>query len=356
MALAALLFSAGAAVAADATIKWENYDGVDGTNAVVAVQGSKTFVAYCNQAGNNGRVEMYDAKGKQLPVYDLGDLNGGRVTAIAVSGSKVYVAGHYQPKGSGDEVVFVRAFSASNKGLKPLWEYTATSAFYAGNHRIGVKALGSKIVVFFNIEDSGPVQGRVIGINQKDGTEKWWTNFSAPTDLSSKVNAIAINGSQVAVAGTNRDAAGFNWFRVERYSAVNGKWSAGDGIRYGGSTVTENEALAISWSGSFIGVAGYVSPNNSTKLAFAWSIFNKGKAAFTLPLGDPIDLGSGDNRFTNVVVSGSTIYAAGYGKVTSTQNKAFLRAYNATTGAQTGEDEFHPGLRLWGEDHGPGRG
>ena len=210
IALVTVLFSTGAA-GVDVTPVWtNNYQGSDGSNAVVAVQGSKTFVAYCNASGvppeTMGKVEMYDAHGNYVGGSDL-DLNGGKVTAIAVSGSRVYVAG-YTGTAGGTENVFVVAFKASNKGLTILWEQAPGPTPNAGLYPIGIKALGSKIVLFYNnTSDSGVIQGTVMALNQKDGTKKWDAPFQGGSP-SGKVNAITIQGSTVF---RRRDHQGYRW-------------------------------------------------------------------------------------------------------------------------------------------------
>lgn len=337
LTLAAVLFSAGAAWADVSPVWTNNYQGSDGTNAVVAVQGSKTFVAYSNEAGNNGRVEMYDSKGIQLPSYDLGDLAGGRIKAITVSGSKVYVAGYYGVAGSGLEIGFLWAFKASSKGLTKLWDGASPDPLpNAGLYPMGIKAQGSKVVSFFNIDsgDESSVRGKIMAMDPKTGENKWGPNDFGNPDYANKVNAIAIKGSKVNAAGTMQDIAGFKYFAVSEYSATTGDYFGGGGTSYGGPGA-ENEALAIAWSGSVLGVAGYITTSPGTQKAHAVSIITKGMYP-VLELPD-VDLEHGENRFTNVVVRGSTIYAAGYGKNASDQNEAFVRAYNAKTGEMVGQ-------------------
>jgi hypothetical protein len=321
MALVTLLFSTGVAGASVDSIWTNGYQGSDGTNAVVAVQGSKTFVAYSNKAGNNGRVEMYDSKGIQLPSYDLGDLGGGRIAGIAVGGSKVYVAGYTGV--TPNEIGFVWAFKASSKGLTYLWDGSSPDPLpYAGEYPMGIKALGSKIVLFYNTWDLGGVHGVIMGLDANTGEQKWISSVQGPNP-SARVSAIAIKGSQVAVAGTTKNADGYNFFSVAEFSATTGDFLGSRGISFG-SSESENEALAVAWSGSILGVAGYVTIDDTQK-AYMATVNTKGWTWDSMQ----VDLSYGDNRFTNVVAKGSTFYAAGYGQVSKEQNEAFVRGYSA---------------------------
>jgi outer membrane protein assembly factor BamB len=125
------------------------------------------------------------------------------VKAIAVSGSTVYVAGYKGTAGSGTEVVFAVAYKASSKGLTILWEQESPAIPNAGKYRIGIKALGSKAVMFYNT-DSGTessVRGKVLGLDPKTGAIKWGPYDYGDPDHANKVNAIAIKGSQFAAVG-----------------------------------------------------------------------------------------------------------------------------------------------------------
>jgi hypothetical protein len=318
---------------------WINHDelgGGESMSTAVATLGSKSYVAVSGKQSDGnwyGEVRIYKSKGTLIWKSDPFPLNNGRTTAIAVSGSKVYVAGYYGTADSGNEEVFVRAYDASGKGYK--WEYKASSPF-AGPYPLGVAALGKKVVAFFNETDPGSLtRGRLIGLSQGTGSLKWASDFLFFGDVSSKVNAIAIKGSMFAAVGYSEAANGHRGFWVLGYSAVTGDWDWGEGTSMNGN---ENEALAVAWRGSIIGTVGYLSPDASTRIAYAkyTKILEHGTSSGEAEL--VWDLGN-NSRFTAVAVKGKKIYATGYGLV-SAEQVAFTRAYDVQSSTP---------ITLWGD-------
>jgi len=338
LALAGLL-SAGVARAVPATLLWQDLSGtLGGDNNLatgVAALGSKVYVAFSFSDASHvwwGQVRIYDAKkGSILWSSDIFNLNGGRTAGIAVAGSSAYVAGYYGVAGSGNEEVFLRTYDASGK--KGLKGESHTGAPMAGLYPTGVKALGSKVVAFSNSESSpGVVRGSIAGFSSKTGAYIWGADYGESWQnlLSSKVNDIAVSGSSVAVAGYQQTSDGYKWFNVSQYSAVNGSYVTGNGSR--GSTYSvENEALAVSWTGSVIGAAGYRTDDFGNSYAHAARIIAKGKGAGMTTLED-FDLGYGDQRFNAVVVTKSRIYVAGYGLASLTEQPALTRSYDPKSG------------------------
>jgi hypothetical protein len=341
LALAGVLCGAGMA-RADVSPVWTNYEGVDGTYAVVATKGSNTFVAYGDEGGNTGALAMFDASGALKGVIASWDLSGGKVTAIAVSGSKVYVAGYIGLAGSGNEQVAVWSFKASSKGLAPLWESFSPSAVpQAGNYPIGIKALGSKIVIFFHTEDGGHPKGTIMGLNPKDGTKTWDTTFYDPGIVSwGQVNAIALKGSQVAAAGMVPGQAGGNWFSVAIYSTTDGSFLQSMGKLFDASPGARNEALAVAWVGSYVAAAGQIT-DAGTKKGYLWCLKVSGTGmseAGSLPVYG----GVGETKLIGVGILGTNAYYTGYGPVTGGEQWGFVGAYGMAP-----ESKKRPHGDLW---------
>jgi len=325
-------------------VGWTDHDDLGGGESKatgVATLGSKSYVAVSGKAGDGnwyGQVRIYKPTGALKWSSDLFDLNGGETTQISVSGSKFYVAGYYGIAGTGNEEVFVRAYDASGKGFK--WEYKV-SAPYASLYPVGVAALGSHVIGFFNTSTGTPetIRGKLFGLNQLKGTLKWSSDFGEETDTTTKVNAIAIKGSKIAAAGyrQNEGSSGRKVFSCGLCFAVNGEWDGGWGTYMDGA---DNEALVVAWTGSTIGVVGYLSPNASTHIAYAKYIkFLKDGGNTSGDAEIVWDMGN-DSRFTAVAVKGTKIYATGYGSIDSEQI-AFVRTYNLV-------DPWTP-TTLWGD-------
>jgi hypothetical protein len=319
-------------------VRWTNHEELGGeeSNATgVASLGLKSYVAVSGKGGDGtwyGQMRIYKASGALQWASDTFDLQGGRTTQVAVNGSKVYVAGYQGVAGSGTEKVFVRAYDASTKSFK--WEYTG-DAPNAGLYPLGVSALGNYVVGFFNTDTTGVLRGKLFGLNPVNGVLKWPGEFGDAFNPSNKVNAIAMKDSKFVGAGYNQDATGVKWFNIQAFSAVNGELQWGHGFRPGG-VGQENEALAVDWKGSIIGAAGYVSPDPSTRNGHVWAI-TVGPGAGQKHVDYIGDLGN-DSRCTGVVVSGTKVYASGYG-LDGSEKKAFVRSYDAT--------KDYPDAMLW---------
>lgn len=322
------------AVVPQPTLIWQDVAiDIGGDNALatgVAALGSKIYVAISfEDAGHQwwGQLRAYDAKKGYSWSSDLFYLKGGRTTGMAVSGSTVFVAGYYGVAGSGEEEVFLRSYDAKGKGLKV---DSYTGAPMAGLYPNGVKALGSKVVAFSNYESApGVVWGSIAGFSAKTGAYLWEADYGESWQnlISSQVNDITVSGSSVAVVGYQQTADGYKWFNVSLFSAVNGSFGSAWGARGNG---VGNEALAVSWTGSIIGAAGYVTDGSGNRYARAVRIIAKGKGAGMTILED-FDLGYGENRFTTVAVDKSQVYAGGQGIGDGGRQMSFIRAYDAKT-------------------------
>jgi hypothetical protein len=304
----------------------------------VASVGLKSYVAVSGQGGDGnwyGQLRIYKPSGALYWASDPFDLLGGRTTQVAVSGSKVYVTGYQGIAGSGEENVFVRAYDASTRAFK--WEYSVDGP-NAGLYPVGVVASSSYLVGFFNTRDAGTeiIRGKVFGLYPVTGGLKWSGEFNDDSLYpSNKINAIVMKGTKFAAAGYQEDESGVKSFSVRTFSAVNGDWALGYWYRplTGGQ---ENEALAVDWKGSIIGVAGYVSPDPSTRNAHVWAI-----PMNALPHHvDYVENLGNDSRCTGVVVSGTKIYASGYG-MDGSEQKTFVRAYDTT--------KDYPDAMLWSD-------
>jgi hypothetical protein len=307
----------------------------------VATKGSNIYVAVSGKDSIGdwyGQVRCYDALKAYKWSSDPFPLNSGRTTQIAVAGSKVFVAGYYGEKGTVNQEVFVRAYDAAGKkGFQ--WQ-GSTAAPYCGNYPIGVKALGSKVVAFYNSGVEAAVRGSLAGFsaNQKDGQTQWTNNFGYPGDVSNKVNDIAIKGSQFAAVGTHQDAF-WNYFEVAIYSATNGNYLQSSGASFG-STGDVEEALAVAWVGSYLGAVGQVSDAFGQVGGFFWGL-KVSNQSMTEVWANFTHLG-GDTTMNAVAISGPNAYAAGYGKTYVNTQTAFVRSF-----ALAPETAKHPHGNRW---------
>jgi hypothetical protein len=357
MALAAMLVAgAGMSAAADppaATQIWQdpNIDlgGAESLATGVAAKGANIYVAVSSQNNEGewfGQVRCYNAS--KAFIWSSGTFpltGGGRTTQIALAGSKVIVAGYYGKKGSGNELVFVRAYkTGGNHEQSFQWE-ASTDAPYCGNYPIGVKALGSKVVVFYNTGSAPEVRGYLAGFsaNQKfaplaDPT--WTSDFGYSGDVSNQVNDIAIKGSQFAAVGTHQTASHINYFEVAIYSATNGSYLQSMGTEFGPPGAV-NKALAVAWVGSYLGAVGQVTNLAGDVQGFFWGL-KVSSHGMDEVWTDEAYIG-GDTQMNAVAISGPNAYAAGFGKNGGADTQAaFVSAYNLAPGTPK-----HPGGDLW---------
>ena len=319
-------------------VRWTNHEELGGGESEatgVASLGLKSYVAVSGKGGDGnwyGQLRIYKPSGALLWASDPFGLLGGRTTQVAVSGSKVYVAGYQGIAGSGTEKVFVRAYDASTKTFQ--WEYSADEP-HAGLYPVGVAVSGIYVVGFFNT-DTGVLRGKLFGLNPTTGALKWSSEFGDDINPSNKVNAIAMKGTKFVAAGYNQDGTDVKWFNVRAFSAVNGDPQWGYGFHPEGDG-QENEALAVAWKGSVIGVAGYVSPDSSRRIGYV-SAITVGTRGTTQNHLDYVEELGDDSRCNGVAVSGTKVFASGYG-LDGSERKAFVGAYDAT--------KTYPDARLW---------
>jgi hypothetical protein len=160
-----------------------------------------------------------------------------------------------------------------------------------------------------------------------NGVLKWPGEFGDAFNPSNKVNAIAMKGSKFVGAGYNQDATGVKWFNIQAFSAVNGESQWGHGFHPGGDG-QENEALAVDWKGSIIGAAGYVSPDASTRIGSVAAVLISPQGSTRLLHTEYVGELGNDSRCTGIVVSGTKVFASGYG-LDGSEQKAFIGAYDA---------------------------
>jgi hypothetical protein len=100
----------------------------------------------------------------------------------------------------------------------------------------------------------------------------------------------------------------------------------------------ENEALAVSWVGSYLGVVGQVS--GAHLQGFFWGL-KVSKTSAVEVLTDSADQGS-DTKMNAVVIKGATAYAGGHGKDADSVEAGLVRAYNLAPGTPS-----KPGGGIW---------
>jgi len=345
LALAALLLSAGAQAAVPpATVLWTLPDtgpGNDGNYTAVAALGANVYAA-ASQTNTYGghevvvrRLDITNQKvvwEKTFNLGNYGDPNHVYPTSIAVSGSKVYVAGWGVV--GGVKSVFVQALDTGGKKGTAIWP--APYLFEApGIHTFPydgkplVAALGSKVVLSFNTFDGTFPTGKLVGLNQKTGVSTWGPIDFADLPARGQVNALAIKGSQFAAAGsTFGGVVNKQFLKLRIFSAVNG--GLVKDFNAAGPNPGTSEAYSVAWSGSIIGVAGYMG-DGSYKNAYLGMVTVKGKAISDLVELDQLDVtmgGTNDARFQFVAVKGPKLYAAGYGPYSDIPQAAIVAGYD----------------------------
>jgi outer membrane protein assembly factor BamB len=243
---------------------------------------------------------------------------GTYVTSISASGSQVYVAGYAWINGV--ESAFVQAYPTNGKkGAK--WTYAvaapgADASNFSDTLPVGIVAKGSYVIGFYNIMAPGP-KGKLFSLNTKTGVAKWEIDFE-PSSIECQVNALAISGSRFAVAGGVMVASGSSFYAGGYFAKTgNSEWSAGTT-----GNGADNTALAISYSGSTIAAAGFLS-NPGGDIWGHIEVLGKnggqgGVIREDFSQGTP-------TKFTGVLVSGSKVYVTGSG---GSPQFAFTRCYD----------------------------
>jgi PKD repeat protein len=269
--------------------------GLDYDAIAIAVSGTNVYVGgYFNTAGSSNNYVNGIATWNGTNWSALGSgLQGqyrGYVTALAVSGTNLYVGGSFTNAGGAE---------ANNLAL---WDGTNWYGGDIGGTVYALAANGTNLYVGGSFTNAFglPVNNIVLW----DGSNLWSLSggIRAAYPFSPAVRAIAVSGTNVYVGGAFTNAGGV---AVNNIAVWNGtKWSAlGAGVS-GTTKFSSVYALAISGTNLYVGGiftnAGGVSANNiATWNGASWS-----------PLAGGV--GNSDLGYVNALaVSGTNLYVGG---------------------------------------------
>jgi len=190
-------------------------------------------------------------------------------------------------------------------------------------------AKGSYVIGFYNIMDPGP-KGKLFSLNPKTGVAKWAVDFE-PSAIECQVNALAISGSRFAVAGGVMAASGSSFYLGGYYAKTGGgEWFTG---ATGGGA--DNTALAISYSGSTIAAAGFLTGPGGEIWGHLKIVGKNGGMGLVNETFIP------SSKYTSVLVSGSKVYMTGSA---GASQLGFTRAYDVKKNAEAWADyNLNPG-------------
>ncbi len=213
----------------------------------------------------------------------LGSGLNGEVTAIAVSGSDIYVGGWFTTAGGISANYIAR------------WDSTTStwSALGSGLNNVvmAIVVSGSDIYVGGWFTQAGGISANYIA--RWDSTTSTWSALGSGTN--NWVYAIAVSGSNVYVGGWFTTAGGISANRIARWDSTTSTWSAlGSGLN--------DSVYSIAISGSNIYVGGLFTQAGGVPANYIarWD----GTAWFAL--------GSGTNSWViTVAINGSDVYVGG---------------------------------------------
>ena len=344
LCMPAILIFCSVAYAAPGSLLWGDFydregDGYDVANAI-AVQGSRVFVAGRTKTSAGGpafTVEALSAKdGSPLWGYDYDREGAGEdeANAIAVQGNSVFVAGRTYTSAGGSAFT-VGAFSAKDGRL--LWGdfYDKEGSGISIAHAIAVQ--GNSVFVAGHTHASGIGSAFIVrAYSAKDGRLLWEDYYERAGNGDAWAEAIAVKGSSVFVAGHTSTGTGGIAFTVRAYSAKDGRLLWGDDYdREGGGSDRAN-AIAVQGNSVFVAGRTYTSAGR-----FAFTVRAYSAKDGRLLWADYYDReGDGNDVANAIAVKGSSIFVAG-STYTSAGGSAFtVRAYSAKDGRL-----------LWGDDY-----
>jgi hypothetical protein len=299
-----------------------------GNNASVyalAVAGSTVYVGgkFTSIGGvdRNG-IAALDATGAVTawnPDAISGDYNGS-ISALAVSGSTVYVGGSFDSIG-GQARNCLAALDASS-GLATAWDPEPSSAGYATVYALAVS--GSTIYAggdFTSI--GGQTRNHIAALDAGTGLATAWD-----PNASTSVRALAVAGSTVYAGGWFTSIGDVGRNNIAALDASSGLATAWD-------PNPDRAVDAIAVSGSTVYVVGYFTSIGGRSRSEIAAI----DAATGLATGwDPSAGGTSYHEVNTLAVSGSTVYVGGEFSTVGGQARDNLAALDAGTGLATAWD------------------
>jgi hypothetical protein len=233
--------------------------GLSYTNGLsLAVSGSDLYVGgWFPSAGGTAALNIAKWNGSAWSALGSG-LND-RVNALAVSGSDLYVGGSFTTA-IGNPANYITkwdgsAWSSLGSGLSSDWEYTDVSALAVS---------GSDLYVGGNFTSTGG--------NAANHIAKWngtaWTALGSGIDLYGRVSALAVSGNDLYVGGSFATAGGNPVNNIAKWDGS--AWSAlGSGLE-GGGLYGGVSALAVSGRDLYVGGSFATAGGNAAKNIAKW--------------------------------------------------------------------------------------
>jgi hypothetical protein len=265
-------------------------NGVSGLVNAIAVVGTDVYVGgeFTLAGGATAnRVARFNTTTQTWSTLGSGAANGvnNGVTAFAISGSDVYVAGFFTQAGGAT----ANRVARFNTGTQTWFSLGTGAANGVSGSANAVAISGSDVYVGGNFfQAGGATANRVARFNT--GAQAWFPlGTGAANGVNGAVAALAITGSDVYVGGDFRQAGGAAAEGVARFNASSQTWSslgsgAANGVR-NCDFATCVLALTISGSDVYVGgnftVAGGATANRVARFntnSQAWSSLGTGSA------------------------------------------------------------------------------
>ena len=233
-------------------------NGVNDFVSALAVSGSTVYVGgNFTQAGGTAmnRVAQFDTSTQTWASLGSGTANGvnGFVSALAVSGSTVYVGGEFVQAG-GKPANFVARFDTTNE----IWSSLGSGATNGVRGRVNALAVsGRTLYVGGDFDQAGGEPANSVA--RFDTISQTWARLgSGVINLAgTRVTAIAVSGSTLYVGGNFTWAGGLWVNGVARFDTSTQTWaSLGVGAANGVTGGVYRESLALAASGNMVYLGG----------------------------------------------------------------------------------------------------
>jgi hypothetical protein len=338
--IAALLGSfclVGGAGGAGGDLVWEDHvdtaGGDDLLNAL-AVRRGRVFAAGfdTNTAGNRDfLVRAYDADSGTLLWKDQVDTAGDadRAFALAAGAGRVFAAG-FGTNADGNQDFLVRAYDQTTGALR--WQDQRDPAGF-NDVAEALAVWGGQVFAAGSGERAAGNQDFLVRAYEARSGALRWEDRGDTAGLNDAAFALAVDRGRVFAAGFVTNAAGNQDFLVRAYQATDGALLWEDQVDHAG---LDDTALSLAMEGGQVFAAGFVTnaAGNQDFLVRAYEA-----RSGTLRWIDQVDPAGGFDGVNALAVEGDRLFAAGFVTNAAGNFDAFLRAYEARSGALLWEDQ-----------------